>query len=231
MSYIDLILLAIVGIVVFISVKSGFFKTLFDLIGYVVAIVAAKNISLLLAKGAFDSFIRGGAEEYLNTVVSDITTEQLPEQTDKIISSIPEGLRGLLNVIGFTEEKISDQISTVELSGQDMVSNIMNNVIEPIGVGIMQFLIFIILGIVLLIAAKIIVSLLNKIVKKLPVIKRFNSLLGGVFGFIKGSVLAAVVACILGVIASASDNQAFIDAVSNSVILSSFTEVIGNFSF
>lgn len=231
MSYIDLILLAIVGIVVFISVKSGFFKTLFDLVGYIVAIVAAKNVSLLFAKGAFDTFIRGGAEEYLNSVVSDITTEQLPEQTDKIISSIPEGLRGLLNVIGFTEEKISEQISTVELSGQDMVSNIMDNIIEPIGVGIMQFLIFIILGIVLLIAAKIIVGLLNKIVKKLPVIKRFNSLLGGVFGFVKGCVLAAVFACLLGVIASVSDNQAFIDAVSNSVILNSFTEAIGNFSF
>ena len=231
MSYIDVILLAIIGIVVLVSVKSGFFKTLFDLVGYIVAIVVAKNASLLLAKNAFDTFIRGGAQEYLDSVVSEITTEQLPEQTDRVISSIPDGLRGLLNVVGFTEEKIADQISTVETSGQNMVSDLMDNVIEPIGVGVMQFLIFIILGIVLLVAAKIIVGLLNKIVKKLPVIKRFNSLLGGVFGLVKGVVLAAVFAGALGVIASASDNQAFIDAVSNSVILSSFTEVIGNFSF
>ena len=215
MSYIDVILLAIIGIVVFISVKSGFFKTLFDLVGYIVAVVVAKSVSLILAKNAFDTFIRGGAEEYLNSVVSEITTEQLPEQTDRVVSSIPDGLRGLLNVVGFTEEKIADQISTIETSGQNMVTDLMDNVIEPIGVGIMQFLIFIILGIVLLVAAKIIVSLLNKIVKKLPVIKRFNSLLGGIIGFI----------------ASTSDNQGLIDAVSNSAILNFFTGIIGNFSF
>ena len=231
MSYIDVILLAIIGIVVFISVKSGFFKTLFDLVGYIVAVVVAKSVSLILAKNAFDTFIRGGAEEYLNSVVSEITTEQLPEQTDRIVSSIPDGLRGLLNVVGFTEEKIADQISTIETSGQNMVTDLMDNVIEPIGVGIMQFLIFIILGIVLLVAAKIIVSLLNKIVKKLPVIKRFNSLLGGIIGFIKGVVLASVFAGALGVIASTSDNQGLIDAVSNSAILNFFTGIIGNFSF
>ena len=231
MSYIDVILLAIIGIVVLVSVKSGFFKTLFDLVGYIVAIIVAKNASLLLAKNAFDTFIRGGAQEYLDSVVSEITTEQLPEQTDRVISSIPDGLRGLLNVVGFTEEKIADQISTVETGSQNMVSDLMDNVIEPIGVGVMQFLIFIILGIVLLIAAKIIVGLLNKIVKKLPVIKRFNSLLGGIFGLVKGVVLAAVFAGALGVIASASDNQGFIDAVSNSVILNFFTGIIGNFSF
>ncbi|MBR5827009.1 MAG: CvpA family protein [Clostridia bacterium] len=231
MSYIDVILLAIIGIVVFISVKSGFFKTLFDLVGYIVAVVVAKSVSLILAKNAFDTFIRGGAEEYLNSVVSEITTEQLPEQTDRVVSSIPDGLRGLLNVVGFTEEKIADQISTIETSGQNMVTDLMDNVIEPIGVGIMQFLIFIILGIVLLVAAKIIVSLLNKIVKKLPVIKRFNSLLGGIIGFIKGVVLASVFAGALGVIASTSDNQGLIDAVSNSAILNFFTGIIGNFSF
>ena len=87
MSYIDVILLAIIGIVVLVSVKSGFFKTLFDLVGYIVAIIVAKNASLLLAKNAFDTFIRGGAQEYLDSVVSEITTEQLPEQTDRVIST------------------------------------------------------------------------------------------------------------------------------------------------
>lgn len=231
MSYIDLISLAIVGIVVFISVKNGFFKTLFDLVAYIFAIAAAKNISPLLAKGAFDTFIRGGAEEYLGSALSGISTEQLPEQADKIIATVPEGLRGLLDVIGFTEEKISEQISSIEISSQDIVSDIMNKVVEPIGVGVLQFIIFVILGIALLIVAKIIVRLLNSIVKRLPVIKRFNSLLGGVVGFIKGSVLAVVFAGILGIIASTSDNAALIDAASNSIIINSLTEILGGFSF
>ncbi len=231
MNYIDLILLVIVGFVVYISVKNGFFKTLFDLIAYVVAIAAAKNISPLLAKSAFDTMVRDGAQEYLTTALSGIGTEQLPEQAEKIMASIPDGLRGLLDIIGFTEEKISEQISSIELNGQDIVTGIMDKVVEPIGVGIMQFLIFVVLGIILLVAAKIIVKLLDGVVKRLPVIKRFNSLLGGVVGFVKGAVIAAVFACILGVVASVSDNQSFIESVGNSIILNSFTETIGDFSF
>ncbi len=231
MSYIDLILLAVIGIVVFLSVKSGFFKTLFDLVAYIVAVAAAKNISPLLAKNAFDTFIKDGAEKYLSSALSGISAEQLPEQADKVIDSVPEGLRGLLEVIGFTEEKITEQISSIELNGQDVVSGIMDKVVEPIGVGIMQFLIFIIVGIVLLIVAKIIISLLNGVVKRLPVIKRFNSLLGGLLGFVKGGVIAVILAGLLGVVASVSDNQGFIDAVSNSILLNSLTEILGDFSF
>ena len=231
MNYIDLILVAVVGFVVYISAKRGFFKTLFDLIAYIVAVAAAKNISPLLAKGAFDTFIRDGAQEYLTTTLSGITTEQLPERADEVIASIPEGLRGLLGVIGFSEDKISEQISSVETEGQDIVAGLMDNVIEPIGTGIMQFLIFIILGIVLLIAAKIIVGLLNSVVKRLPVIKRFNSLFGGILGFVKGCVVVAILAGVLGVIASVSDNQSFIDTASSSVIMNSLTETIGDFSF
>jgi len=231
MNYIDLILIATVALVVFASYKNGFFKTLFDLVAYIVAIAVAKNTSPLLAKNAFDTFIRGGAEEYLSSTLSGVTTEQLPEQTDKIIASMPEGLRGLLEVVGFTDEKISEQISSIEFDGQDIVSGIMDKVVEPIGVGIMQFLIFVILGIALLIVAKIIVSLLNGIVKRLPVIKRFNSLLGGILGFVKGVVIASVLSGIFGVLASVSDNQTLIDVVSNSIILNSLTETIGNFNF
>lgn len=231
MTYIDIILLAVVGIVVCISVKNGFFKTLFNLIAYVVAIVVSKAVSPVLAEKAFDSFIRDGAEEYLSTSLSEISTEQLPEMAEEVMSSVPDKLRGLLEVIGVTEDKISDQIAEIEIEGQDVVSGIMDKIVEPAGTAIMQFIIFIVLGILLLIVAKIIVRLLDGVVRKLPVIKGFNSVMGGVLGLVRGCLLAAVFAGILGIVASVSDNQGFIDAVSGSLILNSLTETIGGFSF
>ena len=231
MTYIDLVLLAVIGLIVYISVKNGFFKTLFNLIAYVAAVVAAKAVSPILSEKAFDSFIRDGAERYLGEVLSGVTTEQLPEQATQVMNSVPDKLRGLLEVIGFTEEKISEEIATIEFDGQDVVSGIMDKIVEPIGIAIMQFLIFIVLGIVFLIAAKIIVKLFDGVIKRLPIIKGLNSILGGVLGFVRGCVIAAVLAGVLGIVASLSDNQGFIDAVSGSFILNSLTEVIGDFSF
>lgn len=231
MTYIDLILLAVVLVIVYVSIRNGFFKTLFNLLAYVLAVVAAKVVSPIFAKATFDRFIRSGAEEYLSESLSDITVEQLPEKAELVIDSVPDKLRGLLEIIGLNEEKISEQIGSVELESQDIVTSVIDNVVEPIGTAIMQFLIFIILGIIFLIVAKIIVRLLDGVIKKLPVLKGVNSILGGALGIIRGLLFAVVFAGLLGIIASVSDNQAFIDAVSGSVIMNLLTESIGGFSF
>ena len=230
MNFIDLILIAVIAVVVLISVKSGFFKTLFDLIAYVFAFSFAKSVSPLLAQSAFDTFIRGAAENYLNSALAGIELSDYVTQAKESLESIPEGLRGLLQIIGFTQEDISQKLSDAGLTGENIISSIMDNIIEPVGVAVMQFIIFVVLGIALLIVARIVVRLLNGIVKRLPVIRKFNSLLGGVLGFAKAVVFATLVSGLISVIASVSDNQSFIDAVSNSALMNIFTDLIGNFT-
>lgn len=230
MNYIDVILIAVMAVVVMISVKSGFFKTLFDLIAYVFAFSFAKSVSPLLAQSAFDSLIRKGAEAYLNSALAGIESSDYVTQAKESLESIPEGLRGLLQIIGFTQEDISQKLSDAGLTGENITNSVMDNIIEPVGVAIMQFVIFVILAIVLLIAARIVVRLLNGIVKKLPVIRKFNSILGGVLGFAKSIVFATVISGLISVIASVSDNQSFIDAVSGSALMNIFTDFIGNFT-
>ncbi len=229
-NYIDLILMAIMALIIFLSVKNGFFKTLFDLVAYFAAFGLAKNLSPLLAKNAFDSFIRPGAESYLESAFVGIENIDYASRTEQVMDSIPEGLRGLLEIIGLSSEEISEKLSSVSFNSENVVQSIIDAVIEPIGVALMQFIIFVILGVVLLIAAKIIVRLLNGIVKKLPIIKRFNSLLGGVLGFVKAGVVVIVIAGVISVIASTSANQSFIETVGDSILVNSFTDIIGDFS-
>lgn len=230
-NYIDLILLAIMALIVFISVKSGFFKTLFDLVAYFLAFSFAKSLSPVLAQSAFDSFIRKGAQSYLEASLSTIGTTDYVTQAEQVIESIPEGLRGLMQILGYSEETITQQIASSDFNGANLVESIMNTVVEPVGVALMQFILFVILAIVFLVVGKILVLLLNKIVKKLPIIKRVNSLLGGILGLIKGAVLIIVVSAALSVIASASDNQGFIDSINSSVLVNLFKDIIADFSF
>ncbi len=230
-NYIDLILLAIMALIIYISVKSGFFKTLFDLVAYVFAVVLARNFSAVLAQTAFDSFIRNGAQSYLESSLQGIGTTDYVTQAEQVVESIPEGLRGLMQILGYNEQALISQISSSDLGGSNLVETLMNSVVEPVGIALMQFVLFVILAIVLLIAGKVIVFLLNKIVKKMPVIKRLNALLGGLLGFVKGGALIIIIASVLSVIASASDNSAFIDTVNSSILVTSLKDVIADFSF
>ena len=230
-NYIDLIFVAMAALVVFISVKSGFFKTLFDLVAYVFAVTAAKTLSPVLAEGAFDSFIRKGAEEYLSATLANIENADYSAQAESIVDSLPSGLRGILEIVGLGQEEITQQLNSVELNSENIISTLMDKIVEPVGVAVMQFVLFVILAIVLLIVAKIVVRLLNGIVKRLPVIRKFNSLFGGVLGLVKAVVLAVALSALLSLIASVSDNQAFIEAVSESAVVNALTAFIGDFSF
>lgn len=230
-NYIDLILMAVLAVIIFISVKRGFFKTLFDLVGYLLALTLARSFSGVLAQNAFDGFIRKGAYSYLEHSLQGIGTTDYVTQAKQVTEAIPEWLRGLMEILGYNEDVLINQISATDFKGSNLVETLMNSVVEPVGVALMQFVLFVVLAIVLLIAARFLVTLLNKIVKKLPVIKKMNAALGGVLGFLKGGIIIVVAASLLSLIASASDNSAFIDTVNNSVLVTAFKDIVSDFSF
>lgn len=229
-NFVDIALFAIVALIVLISAKSGFFKTLFDLVAYVVAVVFARSFSSVLAQSAFDSFIRDGAQHYLDTSLGGIGSTDYIQQAQQVIESIPEGFRGLMQILGYNEEVLIEQINSSDLGGSNLSETLMNSVVEPVGVAIMQFVLFVILAIAFFIAAKLIVVLLNKIIKKMPVIKKMNTVLGGVLGLVKGCIIIAVVSSALSLVASVSDNSTFINTVDGSVFVSLVNSIIAGFS-
>lgn len=230
-NYIDIILLAVMALTVYISAKSGFFKTLFDLVVYVLAVTLARSFSVTLAQTAFDSFIRKGAVSYLESSLQGIGSTDYVTQAQQAVEAIPEGLRGLMQILGYSDEVLISQISSADLGGSNLIETLMNTVVEPVGTALMQFILFVILAIVLLIVGRVLVFLLNKIIRKLPVIKRLNTLLGGVIGLLKGGVIVVIAVSLISVIASASDNVGFIDAVNGSALVSSLKNVIADFNF
>lgn len=227
MEYIiDIALVLIFGVIIIASVKKGFFKSLFDLCGTLVALVLARFLSEGLASQGYNMFVKKAAEAYLGSALGEVGSKDYAQQAQEIINSIPDALNGIMSFMGIDKQAIIDKVSSVNLGGDNLLETIMTNVVEPVGTAIVQFLLFVLLAVLLGFLIKVVVRLLNSVIKKLPAIKQFNSILGAVLGVVEGLVVVLIVSTLIGVIASFIGNEAFNQAVAGSYIVNLAEQVV-----
>ena len=231
MEYIvDIIILVVFGGIVISSIKKGFFKSLFELAGTLISLVIARTMSEGFAPQVFDSFVRKSAETYLGNALGEVGTKDYALQAQEALNSIPEALSGIMNLMGIDKAAMLEKIQSADLSGNNLVESLMTSVIEPVAVAVLQFVIFIILAVAVGFLLKIVVRLLDGIIKKLPAVKQLNSALGAVFGVFRGIIVVAILSMLLSIVASFIGNETFIELVNNSIIVDTFRNVIGTIS-
>lgn len=227
MEYIvDIFLILVFGTVIITSMKKGFFKSLFDLCGTIISIILARFLSEGFASQGYNIFVKKAAEAYLGSALGEVGTKDYALQAEEIINSIPEALGGIMNLMGIDKQAIMEKISEVNLGGDNLLETIMANVVEPVGTAVVQFILFVLMAVVFGFVLKAVVKFLNSIIKKLPAIKQFNSVLGAVLGAVEGFVIVVIISTLIGIVASFIGNEAFNDAVSNSVIIATAENIV-----
>lgn len=231
MEYIvDIIIAVIFGAIVISSMRKGFFKSLFELAGTLISLAISRLLSESFAPVAFNSFIKKGAEAYLEKALGDVGTKDYALQAQETLNSIPEALNGIMSLMGIDKELILEKIQSADLGGSNIIESLMSNVVEPVGTAILQFILFIILTVVVGFVLKAVVRLLDGIIKKLPAVKQLNTTLGAVFGVLRGIIVVAIISMLVGILASFIGNEEFIEIVNNSIIVDTFQKVIGTIS-
>ncbi len=231
MSYIvDIILIAVFALTMFVSYKKGFFKSLFELVGTLVSVAAARIVSESLAVTAFDMFIKEPAKAYLTNTLGTVGTTDYGAQAEEAIASIPDSMNGVMEMIGIDKAALLEQIASSDFAQGNLVDNIMANVVTPVGTAVIQFVLFVVFVVAFSLALKIIVKALNFIIKKIPVIKSLNKGLGVIIGIFRGILAVAIISMILGVVVSFIGDEAFVEAVNSSVIVSSLKDFIPTLS-
>ena len=227
MEYIvDIIILVIFGGIVISSVRKGFFKSLFELIGTLLSLVFARALSEGFAPQVFDSFIRKGAESYLGNALGEVGTKDYVLQAQEALNSIPEALNGIMSLMGIDKAAMLEKIQGADLGGANLVESLMTSVVEPVGTAVLQFILFIILAVVIGFVLKVAVKLLDGIIKKLPAVKQLNKGLGAAFGVLRGIIVVAIISMLLGIVASFIGNETFIEIVNNSIIVDTFQNAV-----
>ena len=232
MAYIaDIILIAIFALVIIISAHKGFFKSLIDFAGSFIAIIAARVLSSTFAVPVYDSLVKHGVENTLISRLGEGASVDYTQQLEEVINALPESISGVLQMMGLDREMLAEKISSANLNGENLIESLMNTVITPVATAVIQFIMFAFLAIVLIIIIKFFGRLLDKIIKKLPVIKSFNKTLGGVFGVLRGAIDVVVVSLLISVVAGFVSNQEFMAAVDSSIIINAvrniFTSLVG----
>lgn len=222
MAYIvDIILVAIFALIILISAKKGFFRSFIDFAGSMIAVIIARGLSATYAKNVFDSLIAPGAEKLLSQNLGEFGTTDYTQQIDNAINSLPEGLDGILQIMGIDSQSIIDNAATegVNFNGENLVESLMNTVVTPIGTAVLQFILFVVFAIALIFIIKVFGKLFDKIFKKLPVIKGLNKSLGAVFGVLRGFIIVVIVSMLISVVVSFTNSEELITSVENSIII------------
>lgn len=201
--YIDMALLAIMLIFLIVSAKRGFLITLLEVLVFAIAVISAANLCKPAANSIYDTFIG----------------PNITEKVSAVVDNLPKIIKNYILRTDPDENNITSEILNGDFSGTDAAEKLSSDIAKPIAVTVLSPVIFLLLSIVLSLLLSVVAKWLNKICK-LPLIGTANTVLGGVFGILKGLIAVYFIGIILLLLsANSKQNTSFYEAVNNSAII------------
>ena len=225
--FLDAVLLAVIVAFTVFGSRKGFVKAFLDGFSTLIAGVLAYSFVDEAAKFAYDSFarnlLRNRLENAFTMSLTDYNTIQ--EKVEVLIEKIPESAVNIAGKMGVNITAISDSIIRANPTDQDVIiDTIMVNVVDQVIMPLIEAVTLVVLFIAFVLVLSLLTHLLDGFVKKMPVIKGFDKILGGGLGLLKGIVVVFVACAILAYMASSSADTEFIEMVAASKILGAINE-------
>ncbi len=209
MGYVlDLIVIAIIAVFALISAKRGFIRTIIEIVGFVLVILFANNVSPTVSDYTYDKLI----EPPIISSVENLQIDGKPINisTDNLPSFVNNFLGESFNITEFQNE-INKNISAGIASA---VTSASQTIVKPVVTSILNVIFTLIITVVLL----IIVNLLAKIINKLfsfSLVGKANKILGAILGIAKGVVVACIACTVISLIVSLTQNGILIFTQGN----------------
>ena len=219
MEYIlDLIFIALAVVMIILGAKKGLIKALLDGLSTIASGIIAYILATPVAKVIYDAFVRGVVKSEFLKGLNDSGTDfgSINEKVNALVNELPEGALNIASKFGFdVNGAISNVVSSAPDSNESLVETLMTNIGDNIFLTITEAVTMIALFIIVSIALTFVIRLLNKVVKKLPVIKQANKLAGGLLGLVKAVVIIFVISTVLVFV----QNEELAPMINSSVIL------------
>ena len=219
MEYIlDLIFIALAVVMIILGAKKGLIKALLDGLSTIASGIIAYILATPVAKVIYDAFVRGIVKSEFLKGLDDSGTDfgSISEKVNALVNELPEGALNIASKFGFdVNGAISNVVSSAPDSNESLVETLMTNIGDNIFLKITEAVTMFALFIIVSIALTFVIRLLNKVVKKLPVIKQANKLAGGLLGLVKAVVIIFVVSTVLVFV----QNEELAPMINSSVIL------------
>lgn len=214
----DIILIVIFAAFVLTAAKKGFVKTLLELVAVAAALVLAYQFSPVVAQGAYDGFVK---ESMITSIEEQIdenfNTSTAAKKAEVTLEALPDFMVSLASSAGVEINDIKAKIASEKFSSQNIATELVEKVAEPIVIGAMTIVIFMILAIILIFALKVVAHLISKLFD-VPLIGTANKILGGALGACKGVIVIIFICTILDFLFAKGDGELSV-AVNDSFVI------------
>ncbi len=195
----DIVLGVIAILIIAISAKRGFVISLLSTISVALSGFLSYKFSKPVAEFIYSSFLYDKIVSKLTEVISQYSVESsYKEKLQAMVDSLPEGLLNVSRGLGFNPDTAIESLELDVFTNEVIVKAFIDNFMSDIIKSLLEIVVLVIMFVLLSVVFRYVSMLLNKYVKKIPVVGKTNTILGGVLGMIKAGVLVigiCLVAC------------------------------------
>lgn len=221
---IDIILVAVFALFVYTAMKKGFMLSLLEFLAVIISFVLAYSLSPVVAEAAYDGFVEKQLVESVEDKIDEnFSLEETGEQTEQLLDAIPDYMVVFAESFGISVNDIKHDLAKEDLSNENLATELVENIAQPVAIGALTVVSFLILAVVLQIILKVLARLISGVFK-LPVIGSANKILGAILGACKGIVVVIFICTVLTVVFSSGDNE-IADAVNDSLVINALDEI------
>ena len=219
----DLILLLVFFAMVFFAWRRGFFVTVLRLGAWIVSIAAAGALSSALAAPVYEAFIAGPARRMIETQIDHtISSSDTAQYVQGVIAELPDALSQLAaRVGGISLDSLIANLDTQRFTAANAAQLLEQSIVAPIGTAVARFALAIVVFLLLMLVTRFLLRRLEKI-RKLPVLKQADRIMGAALGVIKGALLLLVLTLALRAAAALAEGSNFAELVDTSRIVTLF---------
>lgn len=200
----DLALVAVIAIFVAIGVRKGLLKSIIGIVGCIVAVIVAVSFSSGLSEKINESFVREPVRKWVVNQLTpdpgDVESSESEIDFDGLFEEQPSFFTDFCGYVDVGVEKLKEVYDTY-LS--ESVESAKEHVIDAMASPLASSLSHVIAFAVLFVGTWIVIGLvwfILSFILRVPVIRKFDKLGGGILGFVRGLLIALILAAVVNAV-------------------------------
>lgn len=193
----DIVMLAVILISVIIGYVRGAAGTIISFVGGIISVFISSVLGNNLAPWIYSNFFKESINEDITNAVADVIGNGMGNIGDGVINSLPTNIQEILydtGIVNILNNVTGSSAGELASSSCDVVQN----VIEPIYIGIIQVCVTVVLFVILSIIISVICNL-SGLINKIPIVGTANKLVGCVLGAFYGIMIVMVAVLLMNV--------------------------------
>ena len=196
--FLDILIVAVFVLLILVGFKRGFIRSVAGLAASLLALLLSSYFSAPLAEKAFDSFLQQPIRSALSQQLDVSDPQALETSLNNTLQSMPQSIANLLRSQFGSTQEMAQSIYEVLSSGQgNAAERITQQWVRPLAVSLLQVVILVVMFILLRLILGLVTKALDKVCSNLPIVRRVNTLLGGVVGLIHGVLAILLLSAVL----------------------------------